>query len=139
MITMAEQESRTRLSDLVADRRAALRISLAKLAEACVDPETGIQEWKVGRLHRLEHRQPIEAPTAAELRALAAGLKLPPRDVQDAVGEQFLGVETVKAPHSDRVRLLANRASNMTPEQVEQLIAIAETFPVRREGQDETK
>lgn len=138
MIYMAEQETRTRLSDLVVARRAELRLSYAKLATRCIDPDTGVQEWKVGRLHRLAHRQNIESPTAAELRALAAGLKLPPRQVQDAAGEQFLGVTTTDLDTEGRVRLLAHRASSMSPDDLERLLAIAETFPVGhdRQGRD---
>jgi hypothetical protein len=134
MNLMAEQETRTRLSDLVVDRRARLHISLATLAERCVHPETGVQEWKVGRLHRLEKRLPIESPTADMLAALAAGLELPLRDVQDAAGEQFLGVVTQDLDASGKVRLLANRAASMSPEDLERLLAIAETFPVNPDG-----
>lgn len=134
MNLMAEQQTRTRLSDLVIERRARLKLSLATLAERCVDPDTGVQEWKVGRLHRLEHRQPIESPDAAKLRALAAGLELPVREVQDAAGEQFLGVTTTDLDASGKVRLLANRASSMSPEDLERLLAIAETFPIAPDG-----
>lgn len=130
MISMAEQETRTRLSDLVVDRRARLKISLATLAERCVDPKTGVQEWKVGQLHRLERRQPIDLLNLAKLRALAAGLEVPLREVQDAAGEQFLGIATTEVDAEGKVRLLANRASSMAPDDLERLLAIAETFPI---------
>ncbi|WP_031514761.1 hypothetical protein [Streptomyces sp. NRRL F-5123] len=136
MITMAAQGASTRLSDLVADRRAELRLSLVKLAERCIDPETGVQEWKVGRLHRLERREAMEAITVEQIRALAAGLQCAVREVQDAAGEQFFGVETVEVedPHAERVRILARRASDLSSEDLERLITIAQSFSVRHDG-----
>lgn len=136
MNLMAEQETRTPLSDLVVTRRAELRLSYAKLAKACVDPDTGVQEWQIGRLHRLAHRENIHSPTAEEIRALAAGLELPVRIVADASGEQFLGVTTTDVDTEGRVRLLAHRASSMSEADLERLLAIAETFPVRHPHAD---
>lgn len=131
MISMAEQEASTRLSDLVADRRAELRLSLAKLADRCIDPDSGIQEWKIGRLLRLEKRQPVGAITPEQIKALAAGLDLPTREVQDAAGEQFFGVQTVESERAERIRLLAHRADSLSTEDLERLIAIAEALPVK--------
>lgn len=136
MISMAEQEASTRLSDLVAGRRAELRVSFATLAERCVDPETRIQEWKIGRLHRLERRQPVGRITPEQIRALAAGLDLPPREVQDAAGEQFHGVETTDLDASGKVKALTNRAQSLTPADLDRLLAIAETFPINPDSQD---
>lgn len=134
MIGMAEQETRTRLSDLVVDRRSRLKISLATLAERCVDPETGVQEVKVGWLHRLERRDPIIPPQVPQLRALAAGLELPLREIQDAAGEQFFGIST---HHVDgNIRVLMNRADGLSPEDLERLVAIAETFPLKKRDSD---
>jgi hypothetical protein len=130
MISMAAQEASTRLSDLVADRRAEQRISLVVLAERCVDPETGVQEWKAGRLHRLEHRLPLELITAEQIRALAVGLDLPLREVQDAAGEQFHGVETTDLDATGKVKALTNRAQSLAPADLDRLLAIAETFPI---------
>jgi transcriptional regulator with XRE-family HTH domain len=138
MISMAAQEASTRLSDLVADRRAELRLSLARLADRCIDPETGVQEWKIGRLLRLEKRQPMELITAEQIRALAAGLDLPVREVQDAAGEQFHGVETTDLDASGKVKALTNRAWSLAPEDLDRLLAIAETFPINPEQRDES-
>jgi hypothetical protein len=131
MIGMAEQETRTRLSDLVVDRRARLKISLMTLAERCVDPETGEQEVKTGWLHRLEHRQSVTPPTAGQLAALAIGLELPLREVQDAAGEQFFGIVTTALETDSRIRALVSRAGGMSAEDLERLLAIAETFPLK--------
>jgi hypothetical protein len=65
----------------------------------------------------------------APVRALAAGLDLPTREVQDAAGEQFFGVQTVESQRAERIRLLAHRADTLSAEDLERLIAIAETFP----------
>lgn len=134
MIYMAEQETRERLADLVTDRRARLKLSLATLAEKCIDPDTGVNELKVGWLHRLEKRLPVTPPNAAELRALAKGLQLPLREVQDAAGEQFLGIVTVGLDDDGRIRALMNRAGSMSPEDLDRLLAIAETFPINPDG-----
>jgi hypothetical protein len=138
MISMAEQEVSTRLSDLVAERRAELHLSLVTLAERCVDPETHMQEWKAGRIHRLEHRQPLELITPEQIRALAAGLDLPLREVQDAAGEQFHGVETTNLDASGKVKALTNRAWSLAPEDLDRLLAIAETFPVNPDGRHDS-
>jgi hypothetical protein len=131
MISMAEQETSHALSDLVADRRAALHLSLAKLADRCVNPDTGVQEWKIGRLLRLEKRQSVGAITPEQIRALAAGLDLPTREVQDAAGEQFFGVQTMEGQRAERVRLLVHRADRLSLEDVDRLIAIADALPAR--------
>lgn len=136
MISMAEQETRTRLSDLVTDRRARLHISLVTLAERCIDPVTGERDLvKVGWLHRIERHQPVKPPELPQLRALAAGLEVPLRDVQDAAGEQFLGITTVDLDStSGRLRALVNRAGDLSPADLERLIVIAESFTHNRGG-----
>jgi hypothetical protein len=138
MIGMAEQDTRTRLSDVVVDRRAKLRLSLVALADRCIDPATGEQEVKTGWLHRLERRLPVTAPGLPQLRALAAGLQLPLREIQDAAGEQFLGITTTEAGADGRIRILMNRVGSLSPDDLDRLIAIAEALPVtpERPGED---
>ena len=72
------------------------------------------------RAHRVHHTRAsrdaahaLGIPGASSESALAAGLELPPREVQDAAGEQFLGVATTELDASGKVRLLANRASSI--------------------------
>lgn len=132
---MAEQATSYALSDLVRGRRAELGYSLRKLAESCIDPQTGEQRYSRGAIDNLEKRVPVIPPQTPDLRALAAGLQLPLRSVQDAAGEQFLGIATTEVGSSGKVRLLANRASSMSPEDLERLLAIAETFPISPDGQ----
>lgn len=130
MIYMAEQETRMRLSDLVTERRARLKISLVTLAERCVAPETGASVVKPGWLHRLEKRQPVTPPDATQLQALAVGLQMPLREVQDAAGEQFLGIVTMNLDEGGRIRALMHRAGALSDEDLQRLLAIAETFPI---------
>lgn len=131
MIGMAEQETRTRLSDLVVDRRARLKISLVTLTETAIDPDTGDRPLKTGWLHRLEKRLSVTPPDAGQLRALAVGLQLPLREVQDAAGEQFFGISTTPIDADGRIRALVNRAGDLSPEDLERLLAIAEAFPLK--------
>jgi hypothetical protein len=135
MISMAEQETTYALSDLVKRRRSEMRLSLRGFAELCIDPETGVQEIKHGVIDRLERREPVTPFQLPELRALAAALRLPLGDVQDAAGEQFLGITT---HHVDgNIRVLMNRAGDLSAEDLERLVAIAETFgPKRRASGD---
>jgi hypothetical protein len=74
-----------------------------------------------------------------QLRALAAGLELPLREVQDAAGEQFLGITTTYDAGSDgRIRVLMTKAGALSRDDLDVLIAIAEALPVRpdRSGED---
>lgn len=87
---MAEQHSSTDLSRLVYDRRRELGLSLRDLAAASLDPETG-EQLKYSWLHRLERGERVIPPELPQLRAFAAGLRLPLSVVQDAAGAQFHG------------------------------------------------
>lgn len=133
MISMAEQETAYALSDLVRRRRAEQNLSLRKFAERCVDPETGVQEIKHAWLERLEKRQPVTPLQLPGLRALAAGLRVPLRDVQDAAGAQFLGIVTRDADAAGNIRVLMNRAGDLSPEDLARLVAIAEALPINSE------
>ncbi|NUP52318.1 MAG: XRE family transcriptional regulator [Catenulispora sp.] len=133
---MAEQETSYALSDLVKRRRSELRLSLRGLAEKCLDPDTKEQMIKHGVIDRMEKREPITPLQYRELRALAIGLQLPVRDIQDAAGEQFLGITTTDLDGDRRVRILTNRALSMSPEDLDRLVSIAESFPVRADDPD---
>ena len=89
-------KERTDLSDLVAQRRARLGLSLRDAADLCIDPETGIVEWKFGQLSRLEKGEPVIPPQLPQLRALAAGLRMELEDLQLAAGKQFFGIDVVE-------------------------------------------
>lgn len=125
---MAEQETSYALSDLVKRRRAELGLSLRKLEERCV--YKGEQRWTRSTIENLEKRRSTLAPKLPDLQALADALELPLRQLQDAAGAQFLGISTADPYGDGRVRVLAHRASVISGDDLERLIAIADTFPV---------
>lgn len=111
---------RPALRELLKTRRAELGLSYVKLAQRCIDPETGEQVVKDSWLHRLESGEPVIAPDFRNLVGLAAGLAVSLEVVQAAAGEQFFGIATVKGA-SGQARALLARADRMTPEQVDAL------------------
>lgn len=128
----AMTEQRTDFADLVRERRAALQISVRKLAEQSVDPDTGTQPVKFGWLSKLERGLSTEAPPPAVLRGLAVGLSLPLRVLQEAAAAQYLGMTPFIWSQDRTVRVLAARIEEMTEEERQQLADIAETFARRR-------
>lgn len=137
---MAEQEMSYALSDLVKRRRAELGYSLRTLADRCIDPVTRERRYSHSTIENLEKRSSVTPPKLADLRALEVGLKLPLRQIQDAAGEQFLGITTAELDGDGRVRVLMYRANMMSVEDRERLIAIAETFPINpTPGEDSSK
>lgn len=111
---------RPALRELLKARRAELGLSYVKLAQRCVDPESGEQTVKDSWLHRLESGETVIAPDYRMLVGLAAGLSVPLEVVQAAAGEQFFGIVTVSSA-SGQARALLARADRMTAEQVEAL------------------
>lgn len=127
---MVEQQQRTQLSDLVRTRRAELGISLRTLEARAVHRPSGAQA-KFGWISKLERGQPTDAPSEEVLLALAAGLELPPRVVQQAAAAQYFGITEVRT-ESQAARLLVARAEELSEEHLQQLAAIAETFERKR-------
>jgi transcriptional regulator with XRE-family HTH domain len=131
MSLMAEQQQRSELADLLRERRAALGISLRTLADRSIDPETG-EAAKFGWIGKVENGKPTDAPTPAQLRGLAVGLELPARALQKAAAAQYLGLAEVWSGDQN-AHVLVARIEEMSPEDLAQLAAIAETFAsVRR-------
>ncbi|MCX5201094.1 helix-turn-helix transcriptional regulator [Streptomyces sp. NBC_00237] len=129
---MAEQVQRTQLADLVRRRRAELGISLRTLSEAAFDRQTG-EQAKFGWISKLENGKPTDAPSEPMLKALAAGLELPLRVLQEAAAAQYLGMGEVRSVNG-RARLLIARIEEMGEDDLAQLSAIAETFANRGKG-----
>lgn len=128
----AMTEQRTDFADLVRHRRAELAVSLRKLADQSVDPDTGGQPVKFGWLSKLERGEPTEAPTPAVLRALAVGLSLPLRVLQEAAAAQYLEMQSFIWSQDRTTRVLAAHIEEMSEEERQQLADIAETFARRR-------
>lgn len=104
------------LSDFVRRTLDHNRISYRRLAECAVDPETG---------ERLDHRwlnglvngRYTTAPTPARLRALAAGLRVPPVVVKRLAAQQFLDLEAEGGEDvGDDAYLIYLQAKRLPPE-----------------------
>ncbi|MEU8756280.1 XRE family transcriptional regulator [Streptomyces chartreusis] len=128
-------EQRTDFADLVRQRRAELNISVRKLAEQSVDPETG-EQAKFGWISKVERGESTDAPAATILRALAVGLSLPVRVLQEAAAAQYLNMESFIWSQDRTTRVLAARIEEMSDEERRQLADIAETFARRRTQSD---
>lgn len=121
-----------RLSELVRDRRAELRLTLTALAARCIDPESRDVRpvWTADELDQLERLEPdvrAEPPPYPALQALAAGLRLPLRAIQDAVGVQFYDLTAVEHP-SMRVRALVAGWEGLSREDQDRILGIIETW-----------
>ncbi|NXY93478.1 XRE family transcriptional regulator [Streptomyces sp. BR123] len=117
--------TRTDLADLAQARMAELALSYRSLAASCVDPEEpqGGPLWTRGTLQNLINGK-IKAPGPAELRALAAGLDLPLRVVQDAAAAQYFDLDPVYGA-DQKVRAVVRHLADLSAEdlaKVEQLI-----------------
>ncbi|WP_233534360.1 helix-turn-helix domain-containing protein [Streptomyces murinus] len=128
---MTEQPQRTDFADLVRQRRAELGISVRKLADQSIDPDTGTQA-KFGWISKVERGQSTDAPSAATLRALAVGLAVPLRVLQEAAAAQYLDMSSFIWSQDRTTRVLAAHIEEMTDEERQQLADIAETFARRR-------
>ncbi|MDQ0943324.1 XRE family transcriptional regulator [Streptomyces sp. V1I1] len=118
---------RNELSDLVLERKGALRLSYEKLAARCIDPETGEQSVKSSWLHRIATREPVQPPDPAALRGMHVGLEVPLRTVQDAAAAQFFGMDSVYSPDA-QVRAMVHGFEDLSPEDQRKVLAIIETF-----------
>lgn len=126
------------LSDLLRERRHELGLALRPFAERCMDPLSG-ERLLYGRLSKLERREPVAAPTPAQLRALAAGLELPLRRVQQAAAAQFLGIPLEVWSSDGTTRLLTSYVESMTEEDQAKLLEIAELYAGKRKKTKETR
>ncbi|RPK74506.1 hypothetical protein [Streptomyces sp. ADI95-17] len=118
---------RAQLRNLVRERKAALGLSFDKLAQRCIDPETGEQTIKASWLHRLATDLPVQAPDLPQLRALAVGLQVPLYRVQDAAGAEFFGIDTEWSASGD-ARAFLEGADRLTAEQREQIRRLMDTM-----------
>lgn len=123
-----EKAPRTDLSDLVRTRLDELGFGTRTLAAACIDPENpnAGSLWTRGTLDNLRAGVRIKAPEFGELRALAAGLRLPVELLQEAAGSQYFGIDTVWSPDG-KVRALVVGFLDMDPEDQDKVLALMES------------
>ena len=111
---MAEQATRTDLSDLVRNRRTELGLSVRALQKLCVraddtEPPFG-HEW----LRKFEDADSTGAPPRLSyLEALAVGLQLPLDVLRVAAAAQYLGVDARREPVWSRDRSIAVTVARM--------------------------
>ncbi|MDX3314717.1 XRE family transcriptional regulator [Streptomyces sp. ME08-AFT2] len=129
-----ETMRRTDLADLVRTRMEELGLGLRSLASACLDPQRPEDGplWTRGTLENLTKGRVIKAPSEEQLRALAAGLRLPEQVVKRAGGAQFMGItEHWNGDH--RTRVLIARIEELDEEGVEEVDELAQIVFRRRE------
>ncbi|MFF4403691.1 hypothetical protein [Streptomyces sp. NPDC001404] len=87
--------------------------SYQKLADRCVDPETGDQASKA-YLQKLATNSVAGAPTPSRLRAIATGLRKPLSVVQRAAAIQYLDYEATElAGYDDDTRVIVAHLAGM--------------------------
>ncbi|MFJ2719391.1 helix-turn-helix domain-containing protein [Streptomyces sp. NPDC087437] len=94
------------LRRLVKSRRHELGLSYQSLAAAAVGAESGATV-SVGWLHRLETGEPVIAPSAEILAALASGLRLEQVQLQEAAAAEFFGLRLPWEASGEAAELLA--------------------------------
>ncbi|MFJ4703206.1 helix-turn-helix domain-containing protein [Streptomyces sp. NPDC088768] len=120
------------LADLVRQRRQALKMTVAELAERARDPESGATV-SFGWIGKLERGESTRAPSEEVLRALGAGLDVALRELQEAAAAQYFGYR-VRWSTDASVRVLAAKIGELglSPQDQEELGEIAELFARRR-------
>ncbi len=131
-MTAEDAYERTDLSDLIRDRRDYLGLTYDDLATLCIDPEAADTNpateplWSRSTLHTLAQGRRVKAPNFAMIRALAAGLQVTLRTVQEAAGRQFFGIDTVWSPDG-KVRALVRDFDELDAEDQAKILALMES------------
>jgi len=115
---------RRHLSTLLRERRAELGLSLRDVEERTLGDD-GVPVVKRAWLSNLERAAPGPPPGEEQLRALSRALGLPYSEIGDAAAAQFWGIGRVW--HAG-ARALVAQVERMTPEQVERLNQLIDTF-----------
>lgn len=133
----AMTETRTDFSRLLRDRRAELGISLRALADTDDPEHLGSRPLTHQRIDRLEKNPPkITPPSPAELRTLAAGLRISLHALQSAAAAQYFGLESAYSADHAALALIPGW-DEMTEAERAQLRAIIDAFAAaRRRGND---
>ncbi|MFF4521294.1 hypothetical protein [Streptomyces bluensis] len=132
-MTTRDAETLTRLVDEQAG--AGKSMTFVQLAARSVDPETGYQP-SANLLWKVASGQDIKINPSL-VRAIAAGLGLPPRRVRAAAARQFVGWEASELTESDSELesdevVQVARAAGVTPDEMPSVQAFFEELRRRR-------
>lgn len=112
------------LSRLILDANA--EESYQRIADRSVDPVTG-QSISKPYLQKIASGNAKTAPSAAALRAIAAGLRKPESVVQRAAAEQWLGyTATELAGYNEDVRIIVAHLAGKPPSELRRWRAMVE-------------
>ncbi|WP_435610854.1 hypothetical protein [Streptomyces sp. C10-9-1] len=127
---------RSDLADLVKARLEVLGISARSLAQRCIDPRPELQPaderkegplWTRSTLQNLINGEKRKAPTAAELRALAAGTGAPLQQIQDAAAAEYFDRTAVYSPDA-RARTLLHHWEEMSEADQGKILRLLESW-----------
>lgn len=111
-------------------------LSYQKMSDRAVDPETGTKLSKP-YLQRLVANPPANAPSEAQMRALAAALRVGERRIKAAAAEQWLGyVATELAGYGDEVRIIVGHLAGMPESELRRWRAMIEADERARREND---
>lgn len=130
-----EPSPRGALSQLIQDANDR-GLSYQKMSDRAVDPETGAKLSKP-YLQRLVGNPPTNAPSPAQMRALAAALRLTEQRVKRAAAEQWLEYEATElAGYNDEVRIIVGHLAGMPESELRRWRAMIEADErARRESE----
>jgi hypothetical protein len=132
---MDEPSPRGALSQLIQDANDR-GLSYQKMSDRAVDPEGGARLSKP-YLQRLVENPPVKAPSAAQLRAVAAALRVSERRVKRAAAEQWLEYESTElAGYNDDVRIIVGHLAGMSEPELRRWRAMIEADERARREDD---
>lgn len=111
-------------------------LSYQKMSDRAVDTESGTRLSKP-YLQRLVANPPANAPSPAQMRALAAALRITERRVKAAAAEQWLEYEATElAGYNDEVRIIVGHLAGMSEPELRRWRAMIEADErARRESE----
>lgn len=111
-------------------------LSYSKMSARAVDPETGIKLSKP-YLQRLVVNPPANAPSPAQMRALAVALGASIRRIKAAAAEQWLEYEATElAGYNDDVRIIVSHLAGMPESELRRWRAMIEADERARRDDD---
>jgi hypothetical protein len=111
-------------------------LSYQKMSDRAVDPETGTKLSKP-YLQRLVANPPANAPSLAQMRALAVALRVSEQRVKRAAAEQWLEYEATElAGYNDEVRIIVGHLAGMPETELRRWRAMIEADERARREND---